>query len=344
MDKTWLEVKISVPPGGVDLVAYLLSELGSQGVVTGQRQLDTFIPPDPDEPVLGDQLLQAYFPPGITAEEIHSGLAEGLTRLLPLIPNWQPSAVSIQPVQEEDWAEGWKQHFTGFQVGPLQIRPSWETGAPATSELVMELDPGMAFGTGTHATTRLCLEALQRELAVRTSTASVLDVGTGSGILAIAAAKLGAARVTACDIDPEACRIARENAAINKVESRIEITTTPLEEIPGRFEIVIANILAEENIRLADALLAHLADDGLLILSGILEEKQQAVARAFSGREVSGPEVTRHEEWSSPGTAAGTRGPDRTAGWSRWRSNRADQRAEPPFRNGSDRRLPSTAG
>jgi len=297
MDKTWLEVSLAVPPAGVDLVAYLLSELGSQGVVTGVRRLDTFIPPDPDEPLAGDQLLRAYFPPGSDAEAIRTGLAEGLSGLLPLIPGWQPVPAEFREIQEDDWAEGWKQYFSSFRVGPLLIRPSWETDSPADGDLVMQIDPGMAFGTGTHATTRLCLEALQRELAARSAPATVLDVGTGSGILAIAAAKLGAARVTACDIDPEACRIARENAGINGVESRLDFTTLPIEELTGRYDIVLANILAEENIRLARSLHDHLADGGLLVLSGILAEKQQIVARAFSALGLHGPELARTEEW-----------------------------------------------
>ncbi len=201
-------------------------------------------------------------------------------------------------MRNEDWAEGWKQHFSVLHLGQLVIRPTWEEYTPAAGEAVVTLDPGMAFGTGTHGTTRLCLEALAELFAVPSPPQRVLDVGTGSGILAIAAAVLGAHRVLACDIDPQACQTARENAAMNGVTGQVEITDQPLENLEEDFQVVLANILAEENVRLANELFRRLAVGGVLVLSGILQEKEALVAAGFSSLPLLGPVISRRDEWS----------------------------------------------
>jgi ribosomal protein L11 methyltransferase len=162
---------------------------------------------------------------------------------------------------------------------------------------VVTLDPGMAFGTGTHDTTRLCLEALA-QLFEEQQLQRVLDVGTGSGILAIAAAALGAQQVVACDIEPESCRVAAENARLNLVDGRVQITDRPLEELEGDFQLVLANILAEENIRLAPQLVSRLTPGGSLVLSGILVEKEQLVIDALRTFALTGPDIVRTAEWS----------------------------------------------
>jgi ribosomal protein L11 methyltransferase len=279
------------------MISYLLSEIGSQGVVTLEETLDTFIPPDPTAIVTGPQTLKAFFPPDCAPEQVKLALAEKLRGLQENFPDWRIGAPTISEVRQEDWAEGWKQNFQPFTVGDLLVRPSWTEADTGHRGPVMELDPGMAFGTGTHATTRLCLEALAHELPRYPGSRSVLDVGTGSGILAIAAAKLGADRVLGCDIEPDACRIARENAEINQVGTRIEITGQPLEQLDEYYQIVLANILAEENIRLAEELVARLAAPGSLILSGILQEKQAAVVAAFTRFGLTPPEISRQDEW-----------------------------------------------
>ena len=201
-------------------------------------------------------------------------------------------------MRQEDWAEGWKQHFGLCRIGRLVIKPTWEEYAAAPGEAVVTLDPGMAFGTGTHGTTRLCLDALAELFANAPVPATVLDVGTGSGILAIAAAALGAEQVLACDIDPDACRIARENVAGNGMTDRVKITDRPLEELPGDFEVVLANILAEENVRLAVELSGRLAAGGTLILSGILREKEALTAAGFAALPLDGPVIRRRDDWS----------------------------------------------
>jgi ribosomal protein L11 methyltransferase len=295
MNQTWWELHITVPAAAVDLVCHALATLGSSGVRVQERHLDTFEAPDPDADAPEVYPLRAYFAGDCSEQELLARVAEVLAPLQSMfVQGWSQSRLSAAAV--DDWAENWKQNFPLFRVGQLVVRPSWEAYTAAPGEVVLTLDPGMAFGTGTHATTRLCLEALVEALRTRPG-ARVLDVGTGSGILAIAAASLGATRVLACDIDAEACRVALENVRSNGVAERVEVTDAPLEQLSGVFDVVLANILAEENLRLADALVGHLAPSGALILSGILKEKETLVRRGFTPFDLQQPQVDYLEEW-----------------------------------------------
>jgi ribosomal protein L11 methyltransferase len=185
----------------------------------------------------------------------------------------------VEEVREELWAESWKKHFHPMRIGRLHVVPPWidEATPPGAQRLVLE--PGMAFGTGSHATTSLCLGALDRLLLAR-SGASVFDVGTGSGILAIAAAKLGAGRILATDDDPIAVRTALENAGRNGVGEAIELAAAG-QEPEGRFDIVVANILANTLVALAPFLRDRVLPGGTLLLSGLLSGQADEVAAAF---------------------------------------------------------------
>lgn len=290
---------IRVPSDGVDLVCNELAELGSEGITVEERSLDTFVPPDPEKSLSKEFVIKAYFPAESDMESLRYKVKGRLEWLSSLVPAIVPALPGIEFVKNEDWAEGWKQYFTAVRIGKrLVVKPTWEEFCACGEDVVINIDPGMAFGTGTHGTTRLCLDALATLFEQEDLPERVLDVGTGSGILAIAAASLGAKHVLACDIDAEACRTARENAHLNGVESRIEVTDATLESLEGNFQVVLANILAEENVRLAPELVDRLASGGSLILSGILEEKEHLVIKAFASYNLSGPEITRLEEWS----------------------------------------------
>ncbi len=298
MNKTWLELRINVPAAAIDLVCNELAELGCEGVTVEERPLDTFVVPDPDQDAPAQYYIKSYFADRATPGELRRQVEEMLHWLAPMVPGLETTVPEIGAVANEDWAEGWKQHFSAVAIGSrLVIKPSWEDYSPTPHQVVVNLDPGMAFGTGTHGTTRLCLEAVAALYEAPPGPQRILDVGTGSGILAIAAAALGAPRVLACDIDPEACRTAAENAQLNGVSGAIEITDQPLESLEGGFEVVVANILAEENIRLATELLNRLLPGGTLILSGILREKEEMVKEAFAAFDLGPPETTRLDEW-----------------------------------------------
>jgi ribosomal protein L11 methyltransferase len=231
---------------------------------------------------------------GATGVEVRDGEAVPMPGIPPLAPGralllaWFGTAEAaaaaraavggvLAEVPDEDWGEGWKKDFRPLDVGRVRVRPSWIDAPPPPGAVEVVLDPGMAFGTGTHPTTALCLAALSDLLGTRPG-ASVLDVGTGSGLLAIAARKLGASRVAANDEDPVAVRVARENAEKNG--TALELTVAPVDEIPGTFDVVVANILANVLVALAPALAAKVAPGGVLLLSGILHPQEDEVRRA----------------------------------------------------------------
>jgi ribosomal protein L11 methyltransferase len=178
------------------------------------------------------------------------------------------------------------------------VKPSWQPYQPLGNEIVIELDPGMAFGTGTHQTTRLCLQAIEHCIGAFGSTKglSLLDVGTGSGILAIAAALLGIPSAAGVDNDPLAVKSAQENARKNGVGDRIVLSTAPAAQISETFPIVAANILPHVLIAMREALAARVQSPGFLILSGIITEKASEVADAFSG-ELNLYRSMQEDEW-----------------------------------------------
>jgi ribosomal protein L11 methyltransferase len=196
------------------------------------------------------------------------------------------AAVTTRGVAEDDWAESWKEHFHVERFGErVVIVPSWRTYEAAPDDVVVRLDPGMAFGTGQHETTRMCIEALERAV---TSRARVLDAGCGSGILSIVAAKLGARAVAALDIDDVCVRVTRENARANGVEAAVRAQQGSLGDAwpfdapsTGGFDVVVANIIARVIVEMAPALVEALADGGRLIVSGVIEEREAEVRAAL---------------------------------------------------------------
>ncbi|MSP61153.1 MAG: 50S ribosomal protein L11 methyltransferase [Myxococcales bacterium] len=184
------------------------------------------------------------------------------------------AAVTATLCDDETWRDKWKEYFKPRRVGRFVIAPSWEPYLARAGETVLEMDPGRAFGTGGHASTRLCLELLDGPPA-----ASFLDVGCGSGVLAIACALLWPdASGSAIDVDPEAVEVTRENAEKNRVQERIAMSTTPLGDVAGRFALVLGNLSAETLTALAPSLCARVAPGGRLVASGILCEQADAVA------------------------------------------------------------------
>ncbi len=301
----WAEVTCEAPGRMVDELADFLVALSGNGVCIENLSVDTFsLDTLEDTPV---KMVKSYFPVDSRLKDkvaaIDSYLAEVAGREIEFIP--RPAVITY--LGEEDWANNWKQHFKPSRVGRrMVIKPTWEEWQRSPDDIILEIDPGMAFGTGTHPTSRLCLETLERiflslppfDVPSAPSPVTLLDVGTGSGILAIAAAKLGAPHVTAIDIDPKAVMVAEQNLALNGVAGIVTAAATPLREVVGPFSVVVANILAEELVRLAPELVAMLQQSGFLVLSGILTEKEKIVLTGFAKFPLALVDTTRDDEWS----------------------------------------------
>lgn len=253
-------------------------------------------------------LEQGKFQPGPARREI----AVGLERIKDFGVDIGAAKVEITPVKREDWAESWKKHFTPIEIrvrekGPaerasLLIKPSWSPKRPAKGQAVVILDPGLSFGTGHHPTTSFCLHEIVRCL-VSGEARSFLDIGAGSGILAIAAAKLGYAPVEAFDFDPESVRVARENARKNHVTGKVKLTrgdVTRLPRHPARqFDLVCANLAADVLIAARRRIVKRLKPGGTLVLAGILAAEFAEVAGAFADLNLKLRWSKAQDEWRS---------------------------------------------
>jgi ribosomal protein L11 methyltransferase len=289
-EASWLEVSLTVDGELAEAVAEVLARFAPGGVVIETTAVSAN-PDDSEGHAVGPLRVLAYLPVDEQIEEAQQRLEEALWylgRIRPLPP------AQIKPIQETNWAEAWKQHYQPIAIGErLMIVPAW-LEPPLLGRTAIRIDPGMAFGTGTHPTTQLCLEMIDGWMGGRHSGQgeeglAVIDVGCGSGILAVAALKLGAEHALGVDIDPEAMRSAQENAALNGVTGRLALGLGSLEDIQkGAFllrkaPLVLANILAPVLVRLLDEGLGGLVmADGLLVLSGILEEQASEVEAAAS--------------------------------------------------------------
>ena len=202
-------------------------------------------------------------------------------------------------VDDVDWKDKWKENFKPLKVTDrLVIKPTWEEYTAAGDELVLELDPGMAFGTGSHETTSLCLKLLEEYLGEESADKKILDVGCGSGILSIAAALLGCGSVLGIDIDEDAVRVANENVRLNGVDDVVEITHGDLlQGVDFKADIVVANLMADLVAMLSESVADHMEKGGVFISSGILTEKKEMVENALEKAGFEIKEIREDDEW-----------------------------------------------
>ena len=290
----WTEVKIYTTTAGIDPLTGSMLDLGLQGfMIEDAQDFDEFLHDTTPHWDYVDQAVMEKMKDCETCVTIYvadnpQGMEELaqvrqiLARLKAQDPDGKYGRLELEmkDVDEEDWSNAWKKYYHPVQVGEhLVVCPSWEAYDRKPDEVVLTLNPGMAFGTGTHDTTRLCMELLEKYI---TPQDTVLDVGCGSGILAITAALLGANKIIGCDIDEVAVKVAGENAALNGVQDRIAFHQGDLtSQVEGSFQIICANIVADVIIRLSEDAGSYLAKDGIFITSGIIDTREQDVLNAL---------------------------------------------------------------
>ena len=282
-DALWTELSLLVRPEAVEAVAELLQELTGNGVSI-EPAIQAL---GPDEGYVLDesatQTLHAYVYGPVAATRRRAVRAQlrraGLVGAVEGSLRWRT-------LRDEDWAEAWKAHYDIERVGRIVVRPAWREYAARPGEVVVSLDPGMAFGTGQHATTRMCLAELQAASSKQQGAGlgSVLDLGCGSGILAIAAVALAARSVVAVDTEEQAVAAARSNAALNGAEARIEVRQGSIDaaEDAAPFDLVLANINAATIIALAPQLTGALRPGGVIVAGGVIAEREAACAEALA--------------------------------------------------------------
>lgn len=290
----WTEVKIYTTTTGIDPLTGSMLDLGLQGfMIEDAQDFDEFLHDTTPHWDYVDQAVMEKMKDCETCVTIYvadnpQGMEELmqvrqiLARLKAQDPDGKYGRLELEmkDVDEEDWSNAWKKYYHPVQVGEhLVVCPSWEAYDRQPDDVVLTLNPGMAFGTGTHDTTRLCMELLEKYI---TPQDTVLDVGCGSGILAITAALLGANKIIGCDIDEVAVKVAGENAALNGVQDRIAFHQGDLtSQVEGSFQIICANIVADVIIRLSEDAGRYLAKDGIFITSGIIDTREQDVLNAL---------------------------------------------------------------
>ena len=307
----WIELIVHTTTEGTDGVSGILMDCGASGTMIEDRS-DI---PDPDQPhgiweiidpalldsMPEDVLVHAWFEesPALPSllDSVRSGLAE-LPAKSPAGPDFGSLQLDTRSVNDQAWTDVWKKYFKPFHAGThLVVKPTWEPYTPEPEDLIIEIDPGMAFGSGTHETTGMCLSLLEEVIS---GGEELIDVGTGSGILAIGAALLGAGRVLATDIDPDAVKVAQENVEHNHVEQVVSVQQgNLLDRVSDTCDICVANIISDVIISFAAPLMPHIRPGGLFICSGIVSQRSDEVAEALSA---AGYEILRkvtRGEWTA---------------------------------------------
>jgi ribosomal protein L11 methyltransferase len=293
----WLKIELSVSPDLVDAVSNFLTEIGVPGVY--QEELEPQSPGD-FEVSATREVLKAYIPFDIRLEHRIASLKTYLNSLTQLFPGLEEPGYEAETIEDQDWGEEWKKYFKPIRVSKnIVIKPTWERYAPAGRDIVIDIDPGMAFGTGQHPSTRMCLEAIE-DIILKYRTIKkwrVLDVGTGTGILGISCAKLGAEKVVCVDIDKKAAEIARENVMINHVEDRVEIINRDVNTIREPFDLIVANLTAKILIRLRTHLMSLIENGGYLVISGIIDQNKGDIESHFLTGKFTLHHIITEKEW-----------------------------------------------
>ena len=290
MSLDYVEIRLTIPADAVEAVANLLIEEGSGGVVIDDES---------------EAVLRAYFPADDRVDGRLQQLRTRLSDLVAIFPGMAEWREERSQVREEDWSNAWRDYYHPTRIGRhLVVTPTWEEPTLAAGDVVIRLDPGMAFGTGTHASTTLVMRRLEDLAAARDPRlvrGPVLDVGTGSGILAITAAKLGGeGPITAIDVDPVAVRTARINVAENGLDERVRVKLGEVRAEPeGSVQLLLSNIVAEVLEEIAGEVRRLLRPDGLWIASGLLDHYAADFAGKMQQQGFSDAAIASEAGWSA---------------------------------------------
>ncbi|OXS63007.1 ribosomal protein L11 methyltransferase [Bacillus sp. V-88] len=302
----WSEISILTTNEAIEPISNILHESGASGVVIEdpaelvKEREDMFgeiYQLNPDDYPTDGVMVKAYLPVNSFLGETVDEIKQGITNLVTYDIDIGENKVEISEVNEEEWATAWKKYYHPVKISDkFTIVPTWEEYTPVHSdELIIELDPGMAFGTGTHPTTVMCIQALERIVKEHDS---VIDVGTGSGVLSIASALLAADQVRAYDLDEVAVRSARLNVKLNKVQETVSVDANNLlNGVTGQADVIVANILAEIILRFTEDAYELVKPGGYFITSGIIQPKKKEVRDSLEAAGFQIEEIMVMEDW-----------------------------------------------
>lgn len=306
MEGTWIEVRVITKSEALEPVSGIFYGLDCKGVAIEdpndilEREQGPLTWDFADINVLEHKgevaVVKAYFSEEDNIEEVLKYINEKMEELKELGIDTGVAKVESEKMYEEDWANNWKKYYKPTKIGDrIVVKPIWEEYEAKGDELVLELDPGMAFGTGTHETTRMCIQALDKYVK---EDSTVFDVGCGSGILAIAAAKLGAKMAVGVDLDPVAVESAKENVGFNNLDNIQILYGNLVEVIDGKADIVVANIIAEVICILTEDVKRVLKEDGYFITSGIIHDRVDMVTNKLQEVGFEVVEINKDGEWN----------------------------------------------
>lgn len=292
--REWLKITACVPQHYADVIASFLMDLTDSGIEQQTEPITTA----PDS-----ETIIAYLEQDTHCESKKNELEAFLAKLADENPSSASPSCSYTEIVEEDWNKTWKTFYKPLRLtDSITVKPTWEPYSAEADEIVIEIDPGMAFGTGLHDSTQLALQLIERSFAERTSGTpqKILDVGTGTGILGMACALLGAKNVLAIDNDPDAVVAARENVEQNNLPHAMTVESTDLYNIEGPFDLIVANITQDVLTGMASQLISLLAQSGRLVLAGILKgEQADAITSLFCGKGLTLMESPGQKEWQA---------------------------------------------
>ena len=306
MEGTWIEVRVITKSEALEPISGIFYGLDCKGVAIEdpndilEREQGPLTWDFADINVLEHKgevaVVKAYFSEEDNIEEILKYVKEKIEELKALGLDLGLAKVESEKMFEEDWANNWKKYYKPTKISEsIVVKPIWEEYEAKENELVLELDPGMAFGTGTHETTRMCIQSLEKYVE---ENSTVFDVGFGSGILAIAAAKLGSKKAVGVDLDPVAVESAKENVGYNKLDNIEILYGNLVDVIEGKADIVVANIIAEVICILTEDVKRVLKSDGYFITSGIIHDRVDMVTKKLEETGFEVVEINKDGEWN----------------------------------------------